>query len=32
MLEFSQISGEKRTEFSLKTDRFPGLKPYIKTL
>ena len=27
---FSLNPGMKRIEFPLKTDRFPGLKPYIK--
>ena len=30
VLCFSLNSGMQRTEFPLKTDRFPGLKPYIK--
>ena len=29
---FLKFSGAKRAEFLLKTDRFPGLKPYITTL
>jgi len=32
MLEISQFSGTKRTEVSLKTDRFPGFMPDIITL
>jgi len=30
VLPFSLNPGTKRREFSLKTDHFPGLKPYIK--